>query len=281
MNTSSTNGILNPAIYTQGIKLARSANKSIPLWQHLITFPVSSHVVVGLAKIFNFEVLTHGTSFKNHINILKTGADPSRGGSKEGSTEIYVGQDKFWGEEFHEKTKGYFYVFKDVELKRATRYELPGKDANDLCIYVDKKSGKIYKEQLYRSLTLIEKIQVYILPRKHAALSGVAQVSSDKSTIKKIFYGMTNFLFSPTLRFIYTLDETKKLFVDDPDYDGRAYRTPHHLPNNRIGLIAVFSQASLNHLKEGIAQRPLRVLAGVIQCFAGMILTISGLGLIT
>lgn len=271
----------NPTIYAEYTEsLVRNANKSIPLWQHLITFPVSSHVVVGLAKIFNFEVLTHGTSFKNHINILKTGADPSRGGSKDGSTEIYVGQDN-WDKEFQERTKGYFYVFKDVEIRRATRYELPGKDANDPYIYVDKKSGKIYKEQLYRSLTLIEKIQVYIFPRKHAALSGAAQVSSDKSTIKKIFYGLANFLFSPTLRFIYTSDETKKLFIDDPDYDGRAYRTSYHLPNNRIGLIAVFSQASLNHLKEGIAKRPLRVLIGVIQCFAGMILTVSGVGLIT
>src|SRR5271170_5025857 len=48
---------------------------------HLFALPISSHVTVGLAKMFGFEVLRHGTSYSNYFNILENGTDPNRGGA--------------------------------------------------------------------------------------------------------------------------------------------------------------------------------------------------------
>src|SRR5580700_6720299 len=64
------------------------SQKQIPLWSHLLTLPISSQVTSGLARIFNFEILTHGTSFPNYLGILTNGGDPSKGGSKTGSTAM-------------------------------------------------------------------------------------------------------------------------------------------------------------------------------------------------
>ena len=84
----------------------------------------------------------------------------------------------------------------------------------------------------------------------------------------------------PTVRFIYPLNEVGDIFEDDPDYGGRAYKTRCLLPNNKIGLIGVLSQANFEGIREGLSTRPLRVLCGIIQLFAGTILTACGLGLL-
>lgn len=235
---------------------------TVPLWQHLVTFPISSQVTVGLAKIFDFEVLTHGTCFRNSFGILKNGGDPSKGGSTNGSTQITVGIGGMdpADSQMVNAARMRFYVFKDTEKRE--------RDGN---------GG-------FRELTCIESIACSGLHRMHAALSGAAQAGDGQgilATAMKIVYAVFNFLFSPTIRFIYSKEEITGIFGDDPDYGGKAYRTAEHLPNDRIGLIGVCSHASFEGLQRGLNERPLRVLAGAVQVVAGVALTSVGLGLIT
>ncbi len=77
------------AKYTNG----KIKSKSIPIWLHLLVLSISSQVTIGLAKVFDFEILTHGTSFTNCYGILKNGADPSKSGSEIGSTNFYLSGD--------------------------------------------------------------------------------------------------------------------------------------------------------------------------------------------
>lgn len=260
-------------------------SKSIPIWLHLLVLPISSQVTIGLAKIFDFEILTHGTSFTNCYGILKNGADPSKGGSKIGSTNFYVGGDS--SSSFIKNTNNYFYVFKDSEAKKGlgckiTSTSYHSDEPTTISGFQD-ENGKFFKEQQFKELSLINQMELYLSPRFHAALAAISHTDTIENKIKKnferIFYGASNFLFSPTLRFIYTLDETKNIFEDDPDYAGYAYRTSERLDSERIGLIGVCRQASIEGFKRGLQKRPLRVIAGVAHLLAGFILTYKGLGL--
>lgn len=261
-------------------------NRSIPVWLHLLVLPISSHVIVGLAKIFDFEILTHGTSFTNCYGILKNGADPSKGGSKIGSTKFYVGGDR--DSIFTKNANNQFYVFKDSEAKKGLGCKITStiyhsdKPPTIISGFKD-KNGKVFQEQQFTELSFINQLELYLSPRFHAALAAISHTDTIESKVKKIaeqiFYGISNFLFSPTLRFIYTLNETKNIFEDDPDYAGYAYRTSERLPNSRIGLIGVCKYANSEGFKTGLQRRPVRVIAGVVQLLAGSILTCMGLGL--
>ena len=259
---------------------------SVPVWPHLLTLPISSHVIIGLAKIFDFEILTHGTKFTNCYGILKNGADPSKGGSEIGSTKFYTrGNSKV---DFIGRTNNYFYVFKDTEAKKGlcTKEEstqfFPDKPPTVFSGFKN-KNGNRFKEQQFKEKSLTDRITIYLSPRFHAALAAISHTVSIENKVKRIakqiFYGVSNFLFSPTLRFIYTLDETKKIFEDDPDYAGYAYRISERLPNSRIGLVGVCKHANVEGFKNGLQKRPLRVIAGVVHLLAGTILTCTGLGL--
>lgn len=255
--------------------------KSIPIFLHLLALPISSQVTIGLAKIFNFEILTHGTSFKNNYGILKNGADPARGGSEGGST---LGYDK----KLAENAKGYFYVFKDSQLEISTTTKGSGRTRQSNGEYVEKsnysdKKGNLFDEEQFKSPNLLEKAQVHISPKIHATLAGTASSATEnnvKKIAKIIFYGPTTFFFSPTLRFMYAPDEIKGRFENDPDYGGKAYRTSEALSNNRIGLVGVGKHANVKGLEKGVRERPLRVVAGVVQVVAGSIITLTGLGLV-
>lgn len=264
---------------------ANQQSRPIPYWMHLMTLPISSHITIGLAKIFNFEVLTHGTSLKNYMGIITQGADPSKGGSAEGSTPFYTGGAM--NSDFAQRTRNHFYVFKDSEIKQAKYEKSSGSRLNErfeMVSYVEylDERGNRHLQQEYRSLTLFEKIEILIAPRLHAALSAIGKIPDTENKTadlaKRWFYGSLNGLFSPTLRFIYTLEHTKRLFEDDPDYSGKAYRTPHALSNDKIGLIGVCQQASAQGFIEGMSTRPLRVLSGAVHLVAGTVFTATGLG---
>lgn len=45
---------------------------------HLLTLPISSYVTEGLAKIFDFEVLRHGTSIPSYLSIIEKGVSEIR-----------------------------------------------------------------------------------------------------------------------------------------------------------------------------------------------------------
>lgn len=261
-------------------------SKSIPIWIHLLVLPISSQVTIGLAKIFDFEILTHGTSFTNYYGILKNGADPSKGGSKIGSTNFYMCGDS--NSRVIKNSNNYFFVFKDSEAKKGLRRKTtetsyhPDKPPTIISIFKDEK-GRFFPNQQFTELSFINQLGLYLAPRFHAALAAISHTDTIENKIKKIsaqiFYGVSNFLFSPTLRFIYTLNETKNIFEDDPDYVGYAYRTSKRLANERIGLIGVCRHANIEGFKRGLHKRPLRVIAGVAHLLAGSILTYKGLGL--
>jgi hypothetical protein len=265
---------------------ASVSSESIPAWLHLLSLLVSSQVTIGLAKVFDFEILTHGTSFRNCYGILKNGADPSKGGSEIGSTTFYANGNS--NSSVMQNANNYFYVFKDSEAKKGlssktTRVIHHLNGPSTVISGFQDKNGKIFKEQQFEDLSFIDHLELYLSPRFHAALAGISHTDSIENKVKKIveqiFYGVTNFLFSPTLRFIYTLDETKNIFESDPDYAGYAYRTSEKLPNSRIGLVGVCKHANIEGLKRGLQERPARVVAGAVQVLAGSILTCTGLGL--
>lgn len=282
------------------LKVEQITKVTIPLWKHLLTLPISSFIIIGLIKIFNCQGLRHGTSIKNYISILRTGADPARGGSAIGSTQFFAGVssendvsskgqlNQFYNENtksFLENTKGHFYVFKDSETKQGKFTKCTGKrlDTQGNLVafseYVD-NSGNTYKEQQYRSLSIMENIENYLAPSFHAAFSSISQIPINENRYtkvpKQIFYGLTNFLFSPTLLFIYSPEEVKEIFEDDPDYSGKAYRTTHYLTNDKIGFWGVCKHVSYEGFKEGISNRPLRTLCGIIQLVAGIAITLKG-----
>jgi hypothetical protein len=259
-------------------------NNTVSLWIHLLTLPISSQVTIGLAKIFNFEILTHGTSFTNCYGILMNGADPAKGGSETGSTKFFVAGDSKC--DFVKNAYKHFYVFKDSERKKGlvnVIHKIYHSDKPPTLIseFID-DNGKIFEKQQFTDLSFKDEIVFYLCPRIHALLATISHTDSIENRVQKVaekvFYGISAFLFSPTLRFIYTIDETKNIFEDDPDYAGYAYRTSKRLPNNRIGLVGVCSHANLEEFKKGLQHRPMRVVIGMVQLLAGTILTCIGLG---
>lgn len=263
-----------------------SNSNSVPLWQHVMAIAVPSIMVDGLAKIFNFEVLRHGTSLTNYISILQNGADPARGGS--GSTVTYTGGANT--SDFALRTHGHFYVFKDSETnqgmyqrvesgKLVVNRESPYEAKMVFESYYEDQNRNKYEKQQYRELTLVEKIENMLAPSFHAAMTSNSTSLEENGRLaaaKNIVRGLFNFTFTPTLKFIYPLNDIPKIFEHDPDYAGKAYMTSHALPNNKIGLIGICSQASLQSLKEGLRERPYRVLTGAAQVLTGGILMVGG-----
>jgi hypothetical protein len=281
INTHFSSGSIDPVKNMECTK-GKINNQSIPIWLHLLALPISSHITIGLAKIFDFEVLTHGTSLPNCYGILKKGADPSKGGSEMGST-FNSREDP--EDSYIKNAKNHFYLFKDSEAKtglykeeKVTTFTNPPTKFSQ---YLDDK-GEIFKEQQYRDLSFIENVALYLGPRIHAAFSGISASAHIDNKVKriaaKVFHFISNLLFSPTLRFIYTLEETKRIFEDDPDYGGVAYRTSERLPNSRIGLAGVCLHANIEGFKRGVQKRPIRVVSGMVHLLAGSLLTCMGLG---
>lgn len=251
--------------------------KSIPVGCHLATLPISKHITIGLAKIFNLEILTHGTSFQNYYGILKNGANPSLG-SENGSTLFFDAPNG----DITKNAKNHFYVFKDSEAKKELYSKFTrNKGMPDETIYYHDKSRLEHSQQKVANLSLKDRVLLYFQPRMHASMAGMAPtVNVTNKTAHRVLLGVSNFLFSPTIRFLYSLEQTNAIFEDDPDYMGLAYRTSQKLPNSHIGLIGVFKQAHFKDIKAGVTERPCRVLAGIAHLVAGTVFTLSGLGFV-
>lgn len=242
--------------------------KPVSKYLHLLTLPISSYVTEGLAKIFDFEVLRHGTSIPNYLSIIENGADPAYGGT--GSTVILYNVDSDGISLEAETCKGRFHVFKDSE-----------------CVLAPHDNGKRGAYTSYR-FPVVGHIIKRTHTHFHAVLSGISYAKNIDNKIVKIvasiFLGIANF-FSPKLRFIYRKSEIGTLenpgiFEDDPDYNNMAYRTNQKLPNDRIGLIGICKQATLADAKRAWKVNPLNVLTGVGQVIVGIGLTIRGLGIL-
>jgi hypothetical protein len=236
---------------------------------HFLTLPISTYVTEGVAKICGFEVLRHGTSFPNYVNILKKGVDFSHAGK--------VSEEAAFDDSTKKQAlacKNRFYIFKDSEACI---------DDGDL---KSKTLGQIFK----RTHT-----------RLHAVLAGAYYAKGTKNRvlclIKKIVYGILNF-FCPTVRFMYRKDEMQKFdsekkfeahkdekhlnprFISDEDYYGAAYKTPDSLPNDRIGLIGLCRNARWEDVKRIFKTNPSQILLGSIQIIIGLALTAIGAGIL-
>lgn len=229
---------------------------------HLLTLPISSFVTEGIAHLKGVQILRHGTSVPNYFGILVNGADPNRGGSKSGSSQLTL--DVFdktkiieRGDEAIQRCKRYFFVFKDS--------------------FEDVLKGK---PELSFKANLLKRI----FPRVHAFLSGSSVLDpgikghGPLSLTIKIISGLFFGLFVPTLRFAYGKEETKAYkFEEDPDYQQLALKTPCALSNRRIGLLGALSAPMDPSAKTLTAKEKL---AAVAKITAGVGLTLVGLGLI-
>lgn len=223
-----------------------------PWWVvNLLCLPVSTHVLRGLCKMTGYEALEHGTTWCSYVSILRNGADPSRGG------------------EVTEKTRpraetgcpNNFYVTKDedfgnADTKYVEREKLP---ASIIPFY---RRGKPF----YHS---------------YLAYKSKFMGESESAPIWAKVPAFVISLFTPRVRFVYSNNETKSstFKTDDRDWDGAAYMTEESLPADRIGFVGLLRHLDKEHVVEHIKKRRSRVVAGVIQLSAGIILTGSGLGL--
>lgn len=227
------------------------------LFAHLSTIFVSSHVEEGLAKIFNFHVLRHGTALPYYLDIIENGADPSYGGK---TTENFISNTNFSKIDVNSEQlnnmaancKGRFFVFKDVLAFKSI-------------------------EKIYAICSDI------FLTRFHAVLSAktynkeYAPKNKALKSLHKIAH-VTMALFTPRIRFMYREQEVDALFQEDPDYKPLALYTEQKLPSDRIGLIGIVKHAKIDDLK---GTPLLRMVYGVAQVALGVGLTVCGLGAIT
>lgn len=215
---------------------------------HLFTRPISTYVTEGLAKIYGFQVLRHGTAFPNYLNILKFGTDPNKGGST-----VYFGDVPEKSDPVYRR----FHVFKDSDNSLAN------------CVPI---VGHIIKRAM---------------PRVHATVSGISYVIANSrykivQVVGGIFSGIAHLFFAPVLRFVYRKEELSELFEDDPDYGNLAFRTHQHvsLSNDRIDLVGLWRNATNEDAKRAWKECPLQVIIGVIQLIIGAIFTLIGLGIL-
>ena len=155
---------------------------------------LSTHITRGLAKIFDLEILTHGTTFTNCYGILKNGADPSKGGSEIGSTYAYVGGNK--EADFTTNTHNVFYVFKDSTAKKGcgiknTHYNFDEKI--EIITYSD-LDGNTYDKQQFKKLSFKDMLELHFAPRFHSYLAATSRIDEEKNTSKKITIMINEFL---------------------------------------------------------------------------------------
>jgi hypothetical protein len=246
---------------------------------HLFSLLVSSQLTDGLAKLFNFDILRHGTSISNSFSILKQGVDPSRGGtgSAKGSIRYVI------------PCRNKFHVFKDVlrSCKGEVKIEFYGYKPNPQTGELETK--KMYIAKSYElEFTLFQRItfpmQRLFCLKAHAYLAGLNS-TFDRTELKigniakSIFLGLTSML-SPTVKFMYTKEEIPTIFEEDLDYNGAAFKTGEALSNDRIGLVGILKHAKVENITKGFKENPLRTVIGVIQIVAGTALTLTGLGII-
>lgn len=222
---------------------------------------VSSHVLSGLCKIGGYEVLRHGTTWSRSISILQNGADPHYGGSitrsafasptvitYEPLTDISVSITEA-------NAKGRFYVFRDSTFDGGIPHPLS---------FLFKRLLPIFHSFLaYRQDSMANSGGIFT--------KWMCVVSIVKA------------IFTPKLKFIYTLEEIPSIFEDDPDYTGEtAYRTSQPLSADRIGLGGLINHLESARVWTHIKEHPGKAIQGIAQLAIGILLTaIPGLGYLT
>ncbi|NGX33725.1 MAG: hypothetical protein K1060chlam1_00066 [Candidatus Anoxychlamydiales bacterium] len=224
------------------------------------TLLISTHVTRGLCKIAGYECLAHATSFTNYISILKSGGNPSKGGE---TTKLAVNS------ELGDRANNYFYVFRDSTITLQSLISPEGPQS------IREKIGVFCVKSIYRR----------IFPFPHSYYSYIAQCKKKHSSLSNIskwiiLSSIFCSIFTPQIRFIYTLEEISTIAKDDDDYAmGLAYKTSHHLPCDRIGILGFLKHLQKDHILKHINNHPSKVIQGIGQFALGIFLTYKGLGL--
>jgi hypothetical protein len=253
---------------------------------HVATQCLSSHILSGLCKIAGYEVLRHGTSWSNYVSIVRNGADVRKGGETtdqvddkytiscvstnlpDGSVKITEKRERRTEpSEMVLRAKNHFYVFRDSKLG----VRADGTRAlNWFLSMIGRRIGAIMHSFL-----------AYVGQEKKAC--------DEEISFAKHCIAFRKALFTPKLKFIYSLDEIEGaegkegIFEKDPDYgEESAYRTSQNLPSDRIGIMGFFAHTNAAHFFKHLRSNPGRVCQGIMQLAAGILLTaIPGLGVIT
>lgn len=228
----------NPAKEETSDSLKAKINRAF--WAGLGCWSTYNLADAGLARLFALETLTHGTGPLGYIGISLNGADPNYGGGKTGSSVVahsfYV-----------EKSKNFFYVFKDTEFNEAP--------CNDTLIPI-----------------LCSTLGNQILARRHAVLSGMANfgystVYNTGNAVQGVLGALAGF-FTPTLKFRFIPEEVVKCnegcrFEDDPDYNRAAYRTSQAIKPHHLGFSGTISQGINAQMFNRMYNNPAKVLLGI------------------
>ena len=103
---------------------------------------------------------------------------------------------------------------------------------------------------------------------------GYLAYSSETKNLGNTLLHFFKAIFTPKLKFIYSLDEIKPLFINDPDYGQEAaYLTTHSLPSDRIGLMGLMAHAEKRHVWNHIQTNPCKVVLGITQLALGIFLS--------
>ncbi|MBI2742592.1 MAG: hypothetical protein HYX48_01580 [Chlamydiales bacterium] len=207
----------------------------------MATLPLYSLFDDGLGNLLGLEVLRHGTCFSNYVGILTHGGDPSKGGNPSGATVITQKlmpdneKAKQSQKEILEKTKKYFFVSPDSEIK------------------------------YFRGYFAV----LWIQPAYFAGFSGYASAAGESDSCLVKIYGFANAffngLFTPTLRFKFSLEETQKLFVPDKDLGETGCKTAENIPPERLGITGSLQEGLNSDLFNRIARNPAKFLFGLCE----------------
>jgi|GEM_PF-6108227 hypothetical protein len=267
------------------------ANGPQSLIVHVLTQCVSSHVLSGLCKIAGYEILRHATSWENYKSILRTGADPSRGGE---TTDL--SRNNY--ETFTNTSLSYDAAsdttvtsIETIKMPKSKKSLVIQNAQNKFYVFRDSKIGINEKGEPLLSPWLAP-FGKRIAPLKHSYLAYVVEYRDEckggELSRWMLVASAIKALFTPTVKFIYTLEEIEgsfdqaAIFENDPDYQkAAAYRTSQELPSDRIGLPGFFTHVNKDHAWKHIQNNPTRCIQGVVQLATGILLTVTGLGLIT
>ncbi len=260
------------------------ASHSIGL--NVLTQCVSSHVLSGLCKIAGYEILRHGSSWANYKSILRSGADPRRGGTttdqSEGRYEI--------GTHYTTLADGSVKITETKTLKTKISPSAKG-SRNHFYVFRDSflGIGKNGKRTYPWILSTIGKRFGPVIHSYNAYVAEYEKTSKEEAGTLKRIAAFAKGFFTPKIKFIYSLDEVNGdngkngLFENDPEYgEEAAYRTSQPLPADRIGLLGLLAHANKKHVIEHVKAHPGRVILGIIQLSCGILFTaVPGLGVIT
>jgi hypothetical protein len=226
-------------------------NKIVGFSYYLAASSITYNLVdQGVANTLALETLRHGTNVINNVKIRLTGGLPSKSCDPSGSTF----NTPFYSNDLNNKRC--FFLFKDSEY--STTYDC------------DNIIGKI----------IIKQFEIFYLINVHTILSSTNMLgihhkisSVDYDQYPNIFkpQSVLAAYISPTLRFRFSHIDPSRL-ENDPNYDGKAYRTEQVVESWRLGLVGSILTGVNSDIISRAEKNPLKVATGIAQLTIGICL---------